>query len=380
MHDDIKPAGGQVHGPLERKRFLALLWRSAVAQAIFVYILLAYCAFLVGLFVLFPDLLAKFAPSDLLIVMLTMALANFLLLIPHKFVEMAIYERPERPTLALCRNLLSVMGNREILARGLPIYFVLAVFMLVFANVKTSITVINPFAWDKTFAQWDLVLHFGRSPWQWIHPILGYPPVTFLINFNYILWNFILFGFLMHFGLLTRLGEERTRYFLCFLLSWIVGGSLFALLLSSAGPCYYGEGGLGIDPDPYAGLMAYLKAANQSFPLSALSVQATLWNTVGQPMPFGGVSAMPSMHNATALLFVLASRKFPRWLRWLLIVHLVLVYLGSIHLAWHYAVDAYLAWAITLAAWRVAGPLSRWWESRPGAQALSHALDLRQQA
>jgi hypothetical protein len=377
MLDDIKEAGGTVRLPLERERFLPLLRRSFAAHGIFISVLAGYCVFLACLFILYPELLVKFAPEGLLGVVLLLSCGSALLLLPYKFIEMAVYERPDRPTLALYRNILSVIGNRDILAKAFPMYLVLCLFMLVFAHVKSSIPVVQPFAWDETFDRWDVAMHFGRRPWEWLHPVLGHPPVTYVLDWNYSLWGLLLIGFWLHYAFLANPGEERTRYLLSFMLSWIAGGSLFALALSSAGPCYYGEGALGLLPDPYAGLMAYLNAANESLPVGALDVQDILWKARDETAPFGGVSAMPSMHNATALLFLLTSRGFPRWLRGLLLVHLILVFLGSVHLAWHYAVDAYVAWAITLAVWYAAGPLSRWWESRPAAQAFRLALDAR---
>jgi hypothetical protein len=69
------------------------------------------------------------------------------------------------------------------------------------------------------------------------------------------------------------------------------------------------------------------------------------------------------MHNATALLFVLASAGRPRWVRAILVAHCALIFIGSVHLAWHYAVDGYLAMALAAGLWWIAGPLARWWET-----------------
>jgi hypothetical protein len=38
----------------------------------------------------------------------------------------------------------------------------------------------------------------------------------------------------------------------------------------------------------------------------------------------------------------------------------VVVQIGSVHLAWHYALDGYAAALLTLAIWRAAG----WWVAR----------------
>jgi hypothetical protein len=375
MLDDIKASGGTDNLALERERFLPLLRRSFAAHGIFLHILAGYMLFLGCLFVLFPDLPAKFAPEVALIVLQVIATLSMPVLIACKPVEMAVYEAPARPALRLFEIVLSLVRNAETWAKGLPMFLCLCLFMFVFGHVKAGITLIQPFVWDETFDRWDVALHVGYRPWELLQPVLGYPPVTFLVSINYSIWFLILIAFWTHYAFVARPGEQRTRFYLSFMLSWIIGGSLFAILLSSAGPCYYGKGGLGLSPDPYAGLMAYLESVSQSVPIGTLGVQAFLWDKLGETMPFGGISAMPSMHNASALLFVLASRGSPRWLRWPLVIHCGLVYLGSIHLGWHYAVDAYLAWAITLAVWYAAGPLSRWWESRPAALAFRLALE-----
>ena len=72
---------------------------------------------------------------------------------------------------------------------------------------------------------------------------------------------------------------------------------------------------------------------------------------------------MPSVHNASALLIVLATWNKTLFVRIVAITHAVLIFIGSIHLAWHYAVDSYLAWALTMVIWWAAGPLAQWWEA-----------------
>jgi hypothetical protein len=65
-------------------------------------------------------------------------------------------------------------------------------------------------------------------------------------------------------------------------------------------------------------------------------------------------------------------------IRTLTIGHMVLIFLGSIHLGWHYAIDAYLAWALTLIVWFAVKPFAVWWEGRQPARRL--ALAMEQQA
>ena len=72
---------------------------------------------------------------------------------------------------------------------------------------------------------------------------------------------------------------------------------------------------------------------------------------------------MPSMHvGSSVLLAIVAFAAGNRWLGRCLSVFAAIIFIGSIHLAWHYAVDSYLAWAMMLLIWWTVGPLARWWE------------------
>ena len=54
--------------------------------------------------------------------------------------------------------------------------------MVSFSALKEVIPLIRPFAWDRTFEQWDRVIGFGHMPWQVLQPILGFPVVTWTIS------------------------------------------------------------------------------------------------------------------------------------------------------------------------------------------------------
>jgi hypothetical protein len=296
----------------------------------------------------------------------------FFALLIYKFAEMAIYEKPESPMKGLWRNFKAVVTDRERMAAGLPVFVALVTFMYVFTMVKSYITVLAPFTWDTAFDQWDVALHFGYRPWELLQPVFGYWPVTFLVNLNYNMWFVVMNVFWAYYAFIAAPGEERTRFFMSYMAIWILGGGVLAVVFSSAGPCYFGR--IGLSPDPYAPLMEYLRGANHYLPIWALNAQDMLWDLQAQGSAFGGISAMPSMHNATALLFVLTSAGRPVWVRRALIAHAVLIFLGSIHLGWHYAVDGYLAFALAYGVWRVMGPVSRWWENSKAVKDYQAAL------
>jgi membrane-associated phospholipid phosphatase len=69
----------------------------------------------------------------------------------------------------------------------------------------------------------------------------------------------------------------------------------------------------------------------------------------------GGVSAMPSMHIAAAILYLLAARRTFWFIPACLFA--VIIFVGSIHSGYHYAVDGIVAAAIACACWRASGVL-----------------------
>jgi hypothetical protein len=188
-----------------------------------------------------------------------------------------------------------------------------------------------------------------------LQPVLGHPAVTRTIDVLYILWLPLNAGVLVWQG--WSRGRDRSRFFLSYLLIYIVLGTGSAIALSAAGPCYY-EAVTG-QSSPYAPLMQYLAGLDAEQPIIALRVQHTLWEnyTRSLNLPFVGISAMPSVHVAVAVLFAIIGWRTSRWLGWVFTGFAGVVLVGSVHLGWHYAVDGYLSVAATLALWGLAGAL-----------------------
>jgi PAP2 superfamily len=275
----------------------------------------------------------------------------------------------QKPAKNIWRRTKGIFTHRDTLVRGLPMYAALCFLSFGFAIFKSNIPNISPYAWDLTFDHWDKMLHFGMRPYELLQPVLGNAIATFILSLNYSLWFFVLKGFFIYFAFFHAPGLERTRVFLAFFLVWTLGGGLTAVLLSSAGPCYFDlvAGGA----NPYAQHMQQLRDFNNVMPILSVEAQQQLWDLRTSGSALGGVSAMPSMHNATSLLFVLVAWNKSKFLRNLMIVHMVLIFLGSIHLGWHYALDSYVAWAIAGLFWIAAYEVALWWEAHPRVQAFN---------
>ena len=350
-----------------------LLWLSTRAQAPLLGLALLFAAAQLLLGSYYPDMDMP-AESAVLLVLISTLLTVAIVLVATLFVQMAMTERPKHPTLHLLGMIWRFLRDARTTALGLPVFASLVVFIYAFSNVKGNIPVLQPFAWDSTLDHLDMVLHFGRRPWEWLQPLLGHWPITFVLNVLYNLWFVVMFSVWLHYAFRTAPGAPRTRFFFAFMLLWMIGGGLFAVLFSSAGPCFYGPGYLGLTPDPYAALMTYLHRANDIVPIWAVSTQEELWRLHAEGSAEASVSAMPSMHNGTTLLFALASAGWPAWIRRVLWAYVGVIFVGSVHLAYHYAVDAYAGWALALAMWWAAGRLARRWETTAAATRFRNAF------
>ena len=350
-------------GAKDANGFPALLRKSLSAHAPFWLIVVTYFTSFLALLQLRPDI----APLDFLVTASGFLLASvpvmLLSLVFMRVYHIVKYVKPEKPIPALIADLKQYLGSSARMANGIPMVIIMIIFMYVFVGVKADIPSLNPYSWDSYFSALDRTLHFGKQPWEWLQPVFGYPLATFAINVNYGAWFLVMWMIWVYFAFADTPCPLRTQFFLSFFAVWILVGGVLAVVFSSAGPCYYER--LGLTPDPYAGLMAYLREVNQTLPIWAIPVQDFLWQGHIGKSAADGISALPSMHNASALLFAVAGYQINRFVGHLLSAHAALIFIGSILLGWHYAVDSYMAWGLTLLIWFAMGPVSRWWHRGP---------------
>ncbi|MEZ9418822.1 phosphatase PAP2 family protein [Vibrio breoganii] len=243
----------------------------------------------------------------------------------------------------------------------IPAFSFLFLFLItsgLYTSLKINIPIINDFSWDTTFLELDRYLHFGFDPWIITHKIASSPYATLLINILYNLWFFIFWIFLI----LISFSKNKVKYhaILTFNLCWLVNGIVFAILFSSAGPCFYSNLAGGNDSfTPLMNLLTeqdeLLRSKGLDFGVAALKVQDYIWqNYENGALELGaGISAFPSMHVSICTLMAITCYEINKKLGYIAWLYVVIILFGSVHLGWHYAVDGYFSILSTFLLWLV---------------------------
>lgn len=249
------------------------------------------------------------------------------------------------------------LSSRRYVIGFLTIFILMPLFKSTFASYKQSIPLIHSFSWDISLMRLDYIFHFGHHPWRLLEPMLSSPMLIRAIDILYSSWFYLLFLSCLWMAWTPR-RSLRLCYLVSTLLVWILIGSFLASIFSSAGPCFYSHV-VSTNNDPYAPLMrrlseiSELTIRNNGRHLHATFNQAGLWEGMitGTWGPFGGISAMPSIHLAMATLYAWLAFEIRKWLGWISIAYVVLILIGSIILGWHYAIDGYAGIILASLIW-----------------------------
>jgi hypothetical protein len=196
--------------------------------------------------------------------------------------------------------------------------------MVAFMWAKPLLNRYVPFWADPWLAEFDRLLFLGQDPWR----LLGWLNSMPMAIFYHRGWFALMIVTLLM--VLSRPpSPQKSAIMLSYFLLWSVAGPLIHVLLPAAGPVFYERLGYG---DTFAAI---------PLPEEMAVMSDYLWSvyTGAQFGPGSGISAMPSLHIATTVWMVLAFTMFARRWTWIVAAPGALIFLLSISLGWHYAVD-----------------------------------------
>jgi len=223
-------------------------------------------------------------------------------------------------------------------------------FLGFYTWAKTSIPLAVGYSWEETWADADRWL-FGADAWRIPHSLIP-PAMASAWSFFYaVVWGIALAAT----GAVVAAfacSSFAARFFTALMLSWLIGCFLLAFLIPAAGPVFAHLANPAFEPrfEPLRNTLVELLGTED------IVLKSQRYLAVGYganvAVKGGGISAMPSMHIATATIFICAACRTP-WL-WLAVPFWALTFVGSIYLGYHYVVDTPVAVAVAIPCWLLA--------------------------
>lgn len=213
------------------------------------------------------------------------------------------------------------------------------------------------YGFDALFIAWDRAIFGGADAWVFAHWLLPTPTLTKWIDFLYHpAFLPMLIGYLFCIASRGKLALCQT-YMLSYLVSWVAIGMVAADALHSAGPLF--DGALFGDGTTFGPLIERLQyqLSVGGGPQSSDLIRQYLLNLHMQDgINLGaGISAMPSMHIVLAALWVFPAWHLNKWLGVIATVYGLIIWIGSVHLGWHYFVDGLVGLVMVAIIWVTVG-------------------------
>lgn len=235
-------------------------------------------------------------------------------------------------------------------------FLAIYISLMAFSTAKSLISVMVPFQYDVLFSSIDKFIHFGRYPHEYLGFILDNPKYVVFMDWFYISWFYYIYAYVAYVVFQPKGAAGRVRLIACFCLCWVVLGSFAATLASSVGPIFWESF---VDaPNPYTQLIATLENVSLThYPLMCLDIANLLlgWQRDEFIVDLSGPSALPSIHVAMVALFMFHSWHYNRFFFPLTVAYCVLTMVGSVVLAWHYALDGYVSIILMYIMWKLVG-------------------------
>ena len=240
--------------------------------------------------------------------------------------------------LALARRLWPDAPAVQALRESLPFL----TCILIYTNLHDTIGFVNPHDVHAFLAEWDRAL-FGVIPCVWAERFVS-PPLTELMNLFYVSFAWIAPSVSLLLLFRRRFPEFR-RVTLGVVVCFYLGYALYVAF--PAAP-------------PRLTLVYEFKRNLQGYPflMSSLSAQAfTL-------LPTDSRAAFPSLHTAVSTLVLAYAWRYTRRAFWVLVPFVLGLWVSTIYLRHHYAVDLFAGWMLAPVAAFCAPRLDAWWARR----------------
>jgi hypothetical protein len=228
-----------------------------------------------------------------------------------------------------------------------------------FATMKSVIHHIQPYNIDGWLLSLEKVIHFGFLPTTLINHMIEWEGLYDFLDVIYMAWFFWIYIYASLVVLSNPYDQLRERFVFCFAGVWFFIGNIAAGVFASVGPIF---------------LEGYFNPAISSDSMSVVSASANIFDEESVERGYfaalfkgliteyesnnlmvdpNAPSAMPSVHVAMAALLMFHASHGKRWAFVASILFLGIIFAGSVLLAWHYAIDGYVAVILTYALWRL---------------------------